>query len=269
MYLRRQKYEQRRREKEHQKLKNSDEFKSDVRETRKVNASRSNSKFRDYDDELYEGHDAARERNRKMKELWHLEDEEKERVSRTMQKEEENRSQDRWQEELREINRFDTQYEFILEIVSKLQIFEGKIFNTRKNLWSQSLSVLVCTTITKIKDLLRFFPYDGYYFKRSSPKERENSAVFRAFSQKKEYLFKNMSKIATTLLHLHQQIAQIYVVKGREESESRSCRDFDRSCSKMSSYFEEEAEAFGILYASRSSKLSNLLIQLQDLDSVI
>ena len=78
-----------------------------------------------------------------------------------------------------------------------------------------------------------------------------------------------MSKIATTLLHLHQQIAQIYVVKGREESESRSCRDFDRSCSKMSSYFEEETEAFGILYASRSSKLSNLLIQLQDLDSVI
>lgn len=167
--------------------KHSDEFKDDVRdrnnvrERSKVNTSRSNSKFRDYDDELYEGHNVARERNRKMKELWHLEEKEKERVRHTMQKEEENRSHDLWQEELREMKRFDTQYEFIEEIVSKLEIFERKIFNTHKNLRSQSLSVLVCTGRTKINDLLRFFPYDGYYLKETTPEERKQRTFFRAF----------------------------------------------------------------------------------------
>ena len=90
-----------------------------------------------------------------------------------------------------------------------------------------------------------------------------------------------MSKIATILLQLHQQIELIYVPEGREESEAQSWRDFDRSWSKISSYFREEAERVLMVdhipwdrkissdfreegeEASRVSKLSNLLTQLQ------
>ena len=45
---------------------------------------------------------------------------------------------------------------------------------------------------------------------------------------------------------LHQRIALIYVAEGREASEAQSWRDFERFCSKISSYVHEEAQALGI-----------------------
>lgn len=249
MYLRRQKYEQRQLEKENIR------DRKDVRERSEVNASRSKSKFRDAHDELYEGHDAARELNRKMKELRHVQAER----SRFETQKEQDKLQDVLKQEWRELERFGVEYEFIQEIVTKLKIFEKEIFNTHKNLQSQSLSVLVRTALAKIKDLLSSLPYYGYQLQFANPEEWKNSALVRAsFREKKEYLFKNTSKIATILLQLYQQIALIYVSKGREKSEARSWRSFERYCSKIPEKFPRA-----------TTELSNLLTQLQDLDSVI
>ena len=272
MYLRRQKSEQKQHQKENRKHnKDSDEFKNDDREKRKVDAPGSYSKFRDYDDELYEGHDAARESNRERKELERLENLKENRAERRIKKKSENpRSYDPWQEERSEYNTFQQQYQFILTIVGSLAFFEKNIFNTRNNLSSRSLSVLVHTAQTKIRRLLYLSNDDNEDYEiENSPGTSEDSDKVREFHLRKEYLFKNMSKIATTLMQLHQQIAQIYVVQGRDKMEARSWRDFDRSFAKIHSYFPEEAEAFVFPDESMSSKLSNLLTQLQDLDSVI
>ena len=267
MYSRRQKSKEIRKNKENLKYERENEHEKFVERVRKTDAPPYNSRFRDYDDELYEGHNEAREVNQQRNKDGRLEEKD---AWRSMRWSKDNISPYEWRDERDAMGKFDKKYEFIREIVSKLEIFEKKIFGKRhKDLQSLSLSVLVYTEITKIKYLLHGIPEHGYLFKlRELLDDREHNAFFREFRQKKSYFSKNMSKIATTLLQLHQRIALIYVAEGREASEAQSWRDFDRSCSKMSSYFREEAEALGIdqnLWGHKS--LSNLLILLKGMDN--
>lgn len=266
MYSRRQKSKEIHRNKQNLKYLHDEKHEKFVERVRKTDAPPYNSRFRNYDDELYEGHNEAREVNQQRKKDDRLEEKD---AWRSMRQSKDNISTYEWRDERDAMGKFDNKYEFIREIVSKLDIFEKKIDNIRhKDLQSLSLSVLVYTEITKIKDLLRGIPEHGYYFKLRDLDNKEDNAVFREFRQKKNYFSKNMSKVATKLLQLHQRISLIYVVEGRDASEVQSWRDFDRSCSKMSSYFREEAEALGIdqnLWGHKS--LSNLLTLLKGMDN--
>lgn len=201
------------------------------------------------DDDLYEGHTADRERNRDVYEF---------------KDGDSNRNRKEWLDKGSVMVDYLKHYNFVAETVKYLLILYSKDLCTHTSLKAIALRTIVNTQIKNINRIMYGLPNLEKAQKEISPGHERMVAMERDIHQNHRDYIKKMSKIAALVQKLHPHLDLWYTQDGLDSSYGDIWCAFDTSCSKIPENFPEETGK-----AKRVSKLSNLLTQLQDLDTMI
>ena len=155
-------------------------------------------------------------------------------------------------------------YKFVETTVNNLLILYSKVLCTHTSLKAMALRTMVNTQIERIESIMHALPDLEYAQKTRPPGDMMMVAMERDIHQKYKSFIKKMSQIAALVQQLHPHLDLWYTQEGREFSDGNIWRAFDTSCSKIPENFPNETEK-----TKRVSKLSNLLTQLQDLDTML
>jgi len=149
-------------------------------------------------------------------------------------------------------------YKFVETTVNNLLTLYRKVLCTHTSLKALALKTMVNTQIERITSIMNELP--DLEFKRKVTFYGDTSRVTmeRDIRENHQRLVQQMSRIVKFVQQLHPHLDLWYNQEGQPSSDREIWLAFDTSCSKIPENFPKA-----------TTELSNLLTQLQDLDSVI
>ena len=193
------------------------------------------------DDDQYEGHAAARERNREFYARTHGDDDDlppyKGRRARRTDKANRANAALEALEEDDIMQDYETHYKFIETTVDRLIVLYLKVLDTHTSLKALALKTMVNTQMEAIDMMLSSLPDWGYVQMKTLEGDKERVDTVRAIHEKHKLFIEKMSKIAKAVLHLHPHLKLWYTLEGQDWCDGPFWRDFDESCSKIPAVF--------------------------------